>query len=127
MKGQNAIFEEILIFALGVVLASSVMLVFNMASASVGSTLVRDQLMDVNSLISSIIVDDYACGENATITVRIPQTIGKNEYVVIASGNELRTQTLRGNMSFTDVLYGISKFGKFTSFHNIVRISYGSS
>lgn len=127
MKGQNAIFEEILIFALGVVLASSVMLVFNMTSNYVGYTLVHDQLMNVNSLISSIIVDDYMCGENTTLTVRIPQTIGKYEYMVVAKDKKLSTYIFHGNNSFSDTLYGINKFEKFTSFHNIMKISYESS
>ncbi len=123
MKGQQKIFEEILLFSLGMILASSILIVFNMASKPIGSEISMDQLKNINSLVSSIVVDDYDCGENVTLKAKIPPFVGNKEYVILIKDGKVNTTLLNGKMYFSDTLYGIQMSKKVMSVHGSIEVS----
>ncbi len=113
MKGQQKIFEELLVFSLGLGLASMLLMTFGNISKNIENTNVENQLRDVNNLISAMIVNVYESGENTTMVAKIPTLIGDEPYYIEASGDELKTYTKEKEV--TNRLYNINVDGKVIS------------
>jgi len=109
MKGQYKIFEELLIFSIGIGVASMIMLVFNNLSGDIEHSSMENQLKDVNNLISSGIVNTYESGINTTTVMKIPKTIGNKPYVIEINNGNLITY-IYGNkkINYTRPIYSIN-------------------
>ncbi len=112
MKGQYKIFEEILIFAIGMGIASMVLLVFNGLSSNVNQRGIQNQLKDICNLVSAEIINTYEMGNNTMTKIKIPKEINGKPYVIelIDTGSETELTTyMYGNkkLNYTKSMYSI--------------------
>ena len=84
-KGQYRIVSEILLFAIGLTIASFVVVVFTDLQESISQTAAKDQLLSVSNLISSALIK--SAEENTTITMRVPDTISNEAYIISIESN----------------------------------------
>lgn len=89
MKAQSRIINEILIFAVGIILVGVVVVIFKNAQASINEMSVKDQMMLISNKITAGIIKAINDGNKSLVRIQIPVTIAEEEYGIIASGNEL--------------------------------------
>ncbi|MCD6092498.1 MAG: hypothetical protein J7J38_00570 [Candidatus Aenigmarchaeota archaeon] len=89
MKGQYTLVTEVLIFFLGISIATLVLLSFNSIEKSFTDTAITDEMRGVSNLITAGIVKVFESKENTTLILKIPKTIAKNVYRVHVDNNNL--------------------------------------
>ncbi len=116
-KGQYRIVSEILLFAIGLAVASFVIVVFGNLQDTVSLISAQDQMMSVSNAITASVIKsmDY----NTTIRLRIPDTISGEPYVIsfesvpgspCTPGNcVLRLRTVTSGITTTQQLFNISQ------------------
>jgi len=105
MKGQYQIINEILIFAVGIVLVGVFLLTFQSLQNSVGDLSTKDQLETVSNYIASGIVKAYSIG-NSELRLEIPEKIGNDIYRIYANEN---LTLFASGYNYTKELFNIGK------------------
>lgn len=131
-KGQSMVFEQVMLFFMGVVIFSITLAFFMAYQGHVASQGTRDQLKEIAGHLTWSIINlaqrDYL--ENTTLAIAIPGTAGQEAYEMELSGDGLlvranasgtavfsnlcmlnRTMTLRGRGSSADDTVIIYKKG----------------
>ena len=108
-KGQYRIVSEILLFLIGILITSFIIINFGNVEDSVKKISVRDQLESVGNSVATAIVK-VANADNATIRLSIPDMVSKNIYRISlrsTNGGEMILSTLDGNTSVKRQIFNI--------------------
>ncbi|MFH0889778.1 MAG: hypothetical protein V1836_01375 [Candidatus Aenigmatarchaeota archaeon] len=83
MKGQYQIFEQVIIFGIGLIILTSVFAIFNLLGEQVNVIAIHDNFKDVGLVAASNIIELYGQGKyfyNATAKLYVPKVIGNRLY-----------------------------------------------
>jgi hypothetical protein len=110
-KGQTLIFEQVLMFSVGVVILITSIALFMMYQNFYLSETSQDQITQVKEYILSQIIT--LCGSeehNSSVIIEIPRTIGGFMYRITLSDIGLNiTQEPKGPISDFSTLYGLNE------------------
>lgn len=114
-KGQVMVFEQVLLFVIGVMIFIICLSVFDIYRDHFNSVSVEDGLKQLEAVVSSNIIKlaEKPYGTNSTITLEIPSTIGGSQYSIELNGSSLSITTAAGLKRTTDLynLGGSCKLG----------------
>ncbi|HLC76670.1 MAG TPA: hypothetical protein VJH04_00535 [archaeon] len=108
-KGQYRVISEILLFFIGILITSFVIINFGNLETSIRSTSLHDQLESVGDSVATAIVK-VATSENATIRLAIPDQVSGYTYVISikdVNGGEMTVSTFDGNVSIKRQIFNI--------------------
>lgn len=107
-KGQTLVFEQVLIFGIGVAIFATSFALFVMYQNHYTSSSTQDQITGVKEYVLSSIIKICEKDEmNSSVVLPIPKTIGNNFYRVSLSPAGLNV-TAEGASDFSP-LYGLDK------------------
>ena len=116
MKSQSIMFEQVLLFVMGVTIFIMYFAVFNIYQDYFASVSINDQLSQIKGWISSNILK-LASREDSTtssITLKIPKRIGNEVYRIELSGN---------GINVTSMVTGISKHSSFYNLNESMNLT----
>lgn len=108
MKGQVQVFEQVLLFFIGVLIFMACFVAFNAYQdyfVTVGNS---DQMMQVRDYIGYAIFKASMTGDESYTTLDIPQTIGGEGYTVRLSEDGLNIMRLPSGETSDTSLYGLA-------------------
>lgn len=107
--GQTLVFEQVMIFSIGVVILIMSISLFTMYQNYYTSTSTMDQLTEVKEYVLSSIIMISEKKTNSTVILTIPKTIGNNFYKLSLSPAGLNV-TLESGVPMGDFspLYGLN-------------------
>ena len=108
-KGQYRIVSEIILFLMGILITSFVIVNFGNVENSVRKISLRDQMESVSDAVATAIAK-VANIDNATIRLSIPDELSDSVYVIAireADGGKLVIHTLDGNASIERQIFNI--------------------
>ncbi len=109
-KGQYRIISEILLFGVGIIIMSYVIVNFDTLENSVQEITINDQLNSVADLVSTAVVK-VANQENATIRIKVPSKISDSFYRISlkdADGGKLVIREIDGPAFVERQLFNIN-------------------
>lgn len=107
LKGQVLVFENVLIFALGVTIFLLCYSTFTVYHSYFADTAVNDQIIKVKEfLVSNILLVSEREG-NSTVTLNIPKRVGGEEYIIHLSRYGLNVTT--GSRYRFSSLFGLNR------------------
>jgi hypothetical protein len=114
-KGQTLVFEQVMIFSIGVVILIMSISLFTMYQNYYTSTSTMDQLTEVKEYVLSSIIMVCEKDANSTVILTIPKTIGNNFYKLSLSSAGLNV-TLESGPAMGDFspLYGLNATFEFS-------------
>lgn len=117
-KGQIIIFEQVLLFTMGVTIFVVCFTLFSLYQANYLTITLDDQLTGVKEYVTSNIVELSRKGEfNSTVVLKIPKTIGNEFYRIRFEGSGTATIlniSLIGGKSYkSSELYGLDSHYNF--------------
>jgi hypothetical protein len=104
LKSQVVIFENVMIFAISVLIFLSCYTVFTLYQSYYTSTAAEDQLNKVKDFISSNVISMAMKDGSSSVALKIPKTAGTQEYIIELSDSGLVLKT-------TDIEKHSSLFG----------------
>ena len=108
-KGQHRIISELLLFAVGIVITSYVIINFNAMQDSMKKIAVSDQLETVADIVSAAVVK-VANTDNATIKLMVPYLVSGKQYKISlkdVDGGKILINTLDGSAYVERQLFNI--------------------
>ena len=88
-KGQVLILEEMIMFGLGVTIIAGTIFLFNYIDEKIMEHIEADQAEEIASYIQSHVTSLNSIGcTKCYITVKIPQTIGRNKYTILGEDSK---------------------------------------
>ncbi len=110
MKGVSLIFEQVLLFMMGVTIFISCFSVFTLYQNYFLKLTGEAQAENVLNYISSHIIRiaQYDNETNVTLTLHIPKRIGNEGYEVILTNTGLNLTCLTSGYSISSRLYGLN-------------------
>jgi hypothetical protein len=111
MKAQSLIFEQVLLFAVGVFIFVVCFAIFTSYQDYFLSVSVNDQLEEVRNLIVFNILKLSEKGDEveSSITLPISKNVGSEGYKVELSGNGLNVTSIISGISKFSNLYGLNE------------------
>ncbi len=110
-KGQVIVFEQVLIFAIGIVILMSSLSLFTMYQNYYVASTSQNQITEIKEYMLSNVIE--MCGRedaNATDILSIPKTIGGHFYKISLSGTGVNvTSEPDGSISDFSPLYGLNQ------------------
>jgi len=110
-KGQTLVFEQVLLFTIGVAIFIASFALFSMYQSSYMSVMKWDQLKAVKEYMVSNIIEISEKHEfDSSVMLEIPKRIGNDYYRLTLSPNGLNISVLAGNERDYDFssLYGLN-------------------
>lgn len=109
-KGQTLIFEQVLLFSIGVAIFIATFALFSVYQSHYISAMRWDQLKGVREYIVSNIIELSEKGEfESSVTLEIPKMIGNDFYRIRLSNNGLNISLLTGDIDYDfSSLYGLN-------------------
>ncbi len=109
MKAQSLIFEQVMLFAVGIILFIICLAIFTIYQNHYRSVGLDDKLDELKEWIASNIIKVAENGENVNITIslKIPRTIENEAYIIRLDSNGLNITT-RKKSKFSS-LYNLNK------------------
>lgn len=104
MKGQYRIVMEVMLFAIGVGIASFVFVTFQDVQQSVADMSVEDQLNAVLNKVSSGILK-VSLNENSVLLLEVPETISGEPYRIEAEGGIITATTLKSGATVSKEIF----------------------
>lgn len=108
MKGQTLVFEQVMLFMIGVAIFIACFGLFQIYQAHYTYVSVNDQSIGVKELVSSQILQLMKFKNNDTtaeIELVVPQTIGGERYDIELPGKSLDITTLQTGTKASSTLY----------------------
>ena len=108
-KGQYRLISEILLFLIGMLITSFVIINFNNVQASVEQITLRDQLESVSDYVATAIVK-VSAADNATIRLSVPEKMSEKIYSISikdADGGKLIINTIGGSLTLERQIFNI--------------------
>ena len=131
MKGVSLVFEQVLLFMIGVIIFSACFFTFSLYQQQFTGTISQDQLNEVRDSISSVVLDFSSRQQpvNSTMKMELPYRIGDAVYIAELNSSGLFVYTLGPvRIESFSPLYGInhsiSLSGRFSSVHARELIMY---
>jgi hypothetical protein len=94
MKGQNAVFEQVLLFAIAVAMFVIAFGIFQMYQNYYSSTALIDHTRSIRDMINNHILELTRMEElNASLTLGIPEELSGEYYLIKINNTELRVTT----------------------------------
>lgn len=122
MKGQHAILSEIMLFAVGAVMTSFILLNYQNVHENMSALTVKDGMLYVNDLLSTGIIK--SAESHAIVRIRIPDEISGHIYTISASGNNIVLSSFENPwINVTRQLFNISQSHNITIKGNILLSS----
>jgi|YelNatPaOPRAMG01_1025707.scaffolds.fasta_scaffold267500_2 hypothetical protein len=115
MKGQILVFEQVLLFSVGVIIFITCYALFAAYQSHFLSTTLDDQLDAVKNYVFSNIVE--VCkqdGVNSSIIVKIPKTINNKYYRITLSNANLNVSIIETGEYKTSSFYKLNESFKFS-------------
>lgn len=112
LKGQILVFEQVLIFGIGVAIFVTSFALFVMYQNYYTSSSTQDQITGVKEYVLSNIIKICEKDENSSVVLPIPKIIGNNFYKISLSPAGLNVTT-EGWSDFSP-LYGLDKKFEFS-------------
>lgn len=81
-KGQNRVVGEMLLFAVGIIILSYIIMTFGTAQAGINKLSVNDQLQNVADYIKSAVTEISNKGARSNITIQLPIRVSGEEYII---------------------------------------------
>ena len=114
MKGQYKVLTEVILFGLGVAIASFVILSFQTVQTNVIELAVEDNMRSVSNLITTAVIKVAEAGV-ASMRLEIPKDISEHSYIISVDGDLLVLASLeKPDINVTQQLFNI------TQNHNII-------
>ena len=108
-KAQSLIFEQVILFSIGVVIFIICFAVFNIYQNYYSSVSINDQMDQLRSWVSSNIIKLIENREaNSSIILEIPRRLAGEEYEIEISNEGIRVMSLMSMMSKETPLFNIS-------------------
>jgi len=109
-KGQTLVFEQVLLFTIGVAVFIASFALFSMYQSHYLSVMRWDQLKGVKEYMASNIIELSEKGEfESSVTLKIPRRIGNDFYRIRLSDNGLNISFLTGDADYDfSSLYGLN-------------------
>ena len=110
MKGQYRIISEIILFGVGILITSYVIINFNNLQSAVKEITLDDQMNSVADVVSAAVIK-VASADNASIRLVIPDKISDSIYRIAirdADGGKLVISKLDGTASVERKLFNIN-------------------
>lgn len=107
LKAQVVIFENVMIFAISVIIFLSCYVVFSVYQSYYSSTAAEDQLNKVRDFLSSNIVSMTMKKGSSSVVLKIPETAGYQEYVIELSSLGLSLKT--ADLEKTSSLFNLNR------------------
>ena len=108
-KAQTPIFESVILFATGVLIFIIFVSVFNIYQEFFLSVTMRDQLEEVNSFVTSNILQIALKDVDSIITIQIPKTVGTEGYIINITGDGINITTIDTQASSFSSLFNLSE------------------
>lgn len=121
MIGQYRVISEILLFFIGILITSFVIINFGNLETTIRETSLHDQLGSVGDSVATGIAK-VASMKNTTIRLIIPDEISDYTYVISirdVNGGEMTVSTLNGNVSIKRQIFNIDYDNTVSSNHVI--------
>ncbi len=100
MKGQTLVFEQVLLFTMGIAIFIASFAIFAMYQNQYLEVTVNDQLTAVKEYVMLYIANLAKMGEfNSSLTIGIPRTISDNYYRIKISNGGINVSTHGGAFS----------------------------
>lgn len=93
MKSQAVIFENVMIFAIGMMIFLSCFVVFNLYQSYYISTATEDQLNAIKELVTTNILYLTLKNANSSVTLKIPERVAGKDYIIELSEQGLSIGT----------------------------------
>ncbi len=111
-KGQTAVFEEVMLFGIGVAIFISSAFIFNYYQDVSLDITTRDHMTETLNYISSTILDISRIDGNVSVTLNIPEKINEKYYYTITlDSNGIELETISADINISSNLYGIQRPG----------------
>jgi hypothetical protein len=112
MKGQNAVFEEVLLFGISVAIFIMAFAIFSMYQNHFTSTSINDHTRAVRDIVLGHVVELTRIDDlNASFTMRIPKEIGGEHYTIYLDNNEIGVVTDLTNITVVSNIASLSTVG----------------
>ena len=124
MKGQYRIISEIILFGVGILITSYVIINFNNLQSAVKEITLDDQMNSVADVVSAAVIK-VASADNASIRLVIPDKISDSIYRIAirdADGGKLVISKLDGTASVERKLFNIN-YDNTISSNNVINNS----
>ncbi|MBN2102280.1 MAG: hypothetical protein JW716_05415 [Candidatus Aenigmarchaeota archaeon] len=108
MKGQTAVFEEVMLFGIGIAIFISSFFIFNYYQNVALDITSRDHMAETLDYIASTIMDISKIEGNVSVNINIPEKINEKYYYTISLGdNGIELETIPEGIKVSSNLYGI--------------------
>ncbi len=111
MKGQSAVFEEVLLFGIGVGIFLAIFFIFSGVQQTSLETTSRDHLTEVMNYLSSYILDISTTEGNVSIILPLTDRIDDDLYTIILNSTGLHIKMENKGILISNGMYGIQKGG----------------
>lgn len=112
-KGQSLIFEQVLLFAIGIVIFISSFAVFRVYEAHFLSVTVNDQINEIKDWMVSNILELSKKDINSSVILRIPKRVDSQPYEIRLSNSGINVTALITFASTSSNLYGLNESMEF--------------
>ncbi|MBI4018073.1 MAG: hypothetical protein HY368_00515 [Candidatus Aenigmarchaeota archaeon] len=108
LKGQHLVLNEMLLFALGILITAHVVFSFGSIQSSLNEVSTKDQFMNAGDIIVSGV--SRAVAENSTVVVNFPEKISGRTYVISLSEDSVFVQDFSNpEVQVSQKLFNIAK------------------
>lgn len=92
MKGQYRIVKEILLFAIGIGIATFILVSFQSVYDNVSEITLKDQLVNVGDLVAGGLVKSVESDSQSVIRMQIPEDVSGEIYRIRLNGNVMTVE-----------------------------------
>ena len=114
MRGQSPIFEQVMLFSIGVAIFIACLSIFNIYEAYFTDIMMEDQLNEVEGFIISNILRLSKKDENFSMALEIPRRILNQIYEVNLSDNGISITTMGSTAYVESGLYNLTESFEFS-------------
>lgn len=110
LSGQSLIFEQVLLFAIGVAVFLALFAVFTTYQIYFSSVNLENQMDEIkNIIVSDIMKLTYKGNATVSTTLNIPREISNEGYQVILTSNGLTVKSLLSDAEKFSPVYGLNE------------------
>jgi hypothetical protein len=108
LKGQTAVFEEVMLFGIGVAIFIASFYIFSYYQETMVQATAEDHLSETMEYLSSTLLDVSRMPGNASVTLQIPEKInGRYYYTIRLNQTGLFLKLVPDGKEISSNLYGI--------------------
>lgn len=108
-KAQVVVFEQVILFFMGIILFVICFTVFNVYNMHFSNTSFNEQLSEIRLAVASSIIKLSSKDSDSSITLRVPSKIGDEPYRISLSNSGLNITTLVTSKTRRSSLYRLNE------------------